>query len=174
MCWRTSSCWVRELKMPTFDCKNSTPTIKPPSIYFECWGNRRLPSSIQFSIGPTTLIPPNTTLCLNWPATVITGSLSKGLFGTNMCSPIWSGISNGFGIVFNYQQYSTNMPISCSINVLDMTGTWSLGTTEANVTYSNTSGSCSQDPITKIVTMIFTTIANNGSCSSPITVTFNG
>ena len=161
--------------MPSFDCKTNVPITVPPASYFECWGTRRLPSSIQFSVGPTSLISPNTTPCLNWPIVVQTGVLGRGLFGTNMCRPVWSAFSSsGFGIIFNYNQFATTNPIACSENVPNMTTTWSLGTTEAGVTYSMKQGYCSKNQITGIVEVAYSVIASNGLCSTPISIYFYG
>lgn len=169
--------------MPSFDCKTNTPTVVPPPVYLQCWGTRILPSSLDFTAGPTTLISPNTTPCANWPTTLVTGQMARGFFGTNLCRTVWSvniGGTPGFTLFFGSKAQVNDpnflyLPLDCQIDIADITPYWFVGTLEAGIiNYTNIVGSCSQDPITKIVTLNYSATIDNGLCSCPVTISFVG
>lgn len=145
------------------DCKTLAPGTTYAPAYHPCWGLRALPSTMSFTAGPSTPIPPNTTCNTGWPTTVITGTLTR----TGPCDFSWGYSSGSFGIIFSW----TNLgpPISCTINQTELFPDWSLN----NVTGTPT-GSCSQDPTTGIVTLTFTGVISDGFCECPVTVSFSG
>lgn len=147
----------------TFDCSSLSPETYPPPVYIPCWGNRPLPTTMSFSAGPSTPIPPNTSCPTGWPTTVITGTLTRN----SPCSFAW-GYSNGsFAILFAWTR--PGPPISCTINQTELFPNWSLSNVSSGAT-----GSCTQDPVTGIVTLTFTAIVSNGICTCPVTVTYSG
>ena len=160
------------------DCSTLSPVTPTSPVYFQCWGNRALPATLSYSAGPTTNW--SAIACNDWPTSVITGTLYKGLFGNNLCNAIWStSVGTNFGIIFNYNGFASNLlPVSCTINQASMTGDWSIGSIFAGVTYSLKSGSCSQasPPESGLVTMTFSTTITSpyGGCVCPITVSFSG
>lgn len=160
----------------TLDCKTLVPLDCDTRVYHPCWGNRELPATLNFSAGPSTPIPPNTTCNTGWPTAVITGTMSRGVYGANVCAASWSYInpSTGWGFVFNWTYPSGNQPVSCTIDMAEMFPLWVIGSNQAGITYLNPTGSCSQDPTTGIVTMTYSVTISNGLCECPITVTFNG
>lgn len=147
----------------TIDCKTLAPAPAGGRIYHPCWGNRALPSTMSFSAGPSTLIPPNTSCNVGWPTTVVTGTLTR----SGPCDFVWGYSTGSFGILFAWT--GGGPPLSCNINQAEMFPNWSM----ANIV-GTPSGSCSQDPVTGIVTMTFTGTISDGFCSCPVTVTFNG
>jgi hypothetical protein len=169
--------------MPTFDCKTNTPIVVPPPVYFQCWGTRVLPSYLNFTAGPTTLIPPNTIPCMNWPTTQVQGQMGRGFFGTNLCRTVWSvniGGTPGFTLFFGSKGQVSDpnfnyLPLDCQINMPDLTQSWFVGTLESGViTYSSVTGSCSQNPLTGIVTLNYSATISNGLCSLPVSISFVG
>ena len=147
----------------SLDCSSVAPAPAASRIYHPCWGNRALPSTLNFSAGPSTPIPPNTSCNTGWPTTVVTGTLSR----TGVCDFAWGYSTGSFGILFAWTVGGP--PLSCSINQAEMFPNWSL----SNVVGTPT-GSCSQNPTTGIVTMTFTGTISDGFCTCPITVTFSG
>lgn len=147
----------------TLDCKTLSPATYTNPIFHPCWGKKVLPATMSFTAGPTSLIPPNMTLCPGWPSGVITGTLTR----TGPCGFAWSYSSGSFSIIFAWT--AGGPPVSCTINQTEMFPNWSFN----NVTGTPT-GSCSQDPGTGITTMTFTGVISNGLCSCPVTVTFTG
>ena len=160
----------------TLDCATLAPAPVQNRLFHLCWGMRALPSTLNFSAGPTTLVAPNTTMCPNWPTTLISGTMSRGLYGSSICNAVWSYINPTtlWGIDFNWTYPSGDQPISCSVNMAEMWPFWVVGSNQSGVTYINPTGSCSQDPVTGIVTMNFTVTLTNGLCTCPVTITFNG
>lgn len=149
--------------MPTFDCKTLVSEIAYNPIFFPCWGLRALPSTMSFTAGPSTPIPPNTSCNTGWPTGVITGTLVR----TSVCDFVWGYSTGSFGILFAWT--SGGVPLSCTVNQAEMFPSWSLN----NVTGTPT-GACSQNPATGIVTMTFNGVISDGFCTCPVTVTFNG
>lgn len=147
----------------TLDCKTLVPLDCDTRVYHPCWGNQELPATLDFEAGPSVPIPPNTTCNVGWPTTVITGTLSR----TGVCDFAWGYSTGSFGILFAWTMGGP--PLSCTIDQAEMYPEWSLN----NVTGTPT-GSCSQDPITGIVTMTFTGVISDGFCECPITITFSG
>jgi hypothetical protein len=147
----------------SLDCSSVAPPPAGSRIYHPCWGNRALPSTLNFSAGPSTPIPPNTSCNTGWPTTVITGTLSR----TGNCDFAWNYSTGSFGILFAWTVGGP--PLSCSINQTELFPNWSL-----NNVIGTPSGSCSQNPSTGIVTMTFTGIISEGFCTCPVTVTFSG
>jgi len=145
------------------DCKTLEPTVPYNPSYHPCWGLRALPSTLNFTAGPSTPIPPNTSCNTGWPTTVITGTLAR----TGACDFAWSYSSGSFTILFSWT--NAGPPISCTINQTELYPNWSLD----NVTGTPT-GSCSQNPSTGIVTLTFTGTISDGFCECPITVSFSG
>lgn len=145
------------------DCKTLAPAPAASRIYHPCWGNRPLPSTLNFSAGPSTLIPPNTSCNAGWPSSVITGTLSR----TGACNFVWGYSSGSFGILFAWTVGGP--PLSCSINQTELFPNWSL-----NNVIGTPTGSCSQNPTTGIVTMTFTGTISDGFCTCPVTVSFSG
>ena len=145
------------------DCKTLEPTVPYNPSYHPCWGLRALPSTLSFTAGPSTPIPPNTTCNTGWPTTVITGTLAR----TGACDFAWGYSSGSFTILFSWT--NAGPPISCTINQTELYPDWSLD----NVTGTPT-GSCSQNPSTGIVTLTFTGTISDGFCECPITVSFSG
>lgn len=164
------------MSVDVIDCSTLSPVTYPSPVYHYCWGRRALPSTMQFTAGPTTLIPPNTTPCVGWPTTVITGTMSRGVYGSSVCAASWSYInpSTGWGFVFNWTYPSGSQPVSCTIDMAEMFPLWVIGSNQAGITYLNPTGSCSQNPTTGVVTMTYSVTISNGLCQCPITVTFNG
>jgi hypothetical protein len=144
------------------DCKTLVPLAYNPSFH-PCWGRRAFPSTMAFSAGPSTPIPPNTSCNTGWPTSVITGSLAR----TGPCNFSWSYSSGSFTILFAWTL--STYPVTCSINQAEMYPNWSLN----NLTGIPT-GTCSQDPATGIVTMTFAGIISDGFCNCPITVSYTG
>jgi len=149
----------------SLDCSSVAPPPAGSRIYHPCWGNRALPSTLNFSAGPSTPIPPNTVCNSGWPTSVITGTLTR----SGPCEFVWfySSPSGSFGIYFAWTVGGP--PLSCSINQTEMSPNWAF----SNAVGVST-GSCSQNPTTGIVTMTFTGTIGDGFCTCPITVTFNG
>ena len=147
----------------SLDCSSLAPAPAASRIYHPCWGNRALPSTLNFSAGPSTPIPPNTSCNTGWPTTVVTGTLSR----TGVCDFAWGYSTGSFGILFAWTVGGP--PLSCSINQAEMFPNWSL-----NNVVGTPTGSCSQNPTTGIVTMTFTGTISDGFCTCPITVTFSG
>jgi len=145
------------------DCSSLAPPPAANRIYHPCWGNRALPSTLNFSAGPSTPIPPNTSCNTGWPTTVVTGTLSR----TGGCDFAWGYSTGSFGILFAWTVGGP--PLSCSINQTEMFPNWSL-----NNVVGTPTGSCSQNPTTGIVTMTFTGIISDGFCTAPVTITFSG
>lgn len=148
----------------SLDCSSLAPPPAANRIYHPCWGNRALPSTLNFSAGPSTPIPPNTSCNTGWPTTVITGTLTR----TSPCDFSWGYSTGSFGILFAWTVGGP--PLSCSINQTEMFPQWSLN----NLIGGTLTGSCSQDPTTGIVTMTFTGTIGDGFCTCPVTITFNG
>lgn len=151
------------MSVEVYDCKTLVPGTTYAPAYFPCWGLRALPSTMSFTAGPSTPIPPNTTCNAGWPATIINGTLTR----TGPCDFTWGYADQDFGIIFSWTL--AGPPISCTINQTELFPNWSL----ANVNGTPT-GSCSQNPTTGIVTLTFTGTISDGFCDCPITVTFNG
>lgn len=149
--------------MATLDCKTLAPGLTYNPAYFPCWGLRALPSTMSFSAGPSTPIPPNTSCNTGWPTTVITGTLTR----TGPCDFAWGYSTGSFGILFAWT--GGGIPLSCTIDQAELYPSWSLN----NVTGTPT-GSCSQNPTTGIVTLTFTGIISDGFCTAPVTITFSG
>lgn len=149
--------------MSLLDCKSYNPPPTASRVYHPCWGNRALPSTLTFSAGPSTPIPPNASCNTGWPMSVITGTLTR----TGDCDSAWGYSTGSFGIIFAWT--AGGKPLSCTINQTEMYPNWSLN----NVTGTPT-GSCSQNSTTGIVTMTFTGVISDGFCTCPITVTFSG
>jgi len=145
------------------DCKTLAPAPAASRVYHPCWGNRPLPSTLNFSAGPSTPIPPNTSCNAGWPTTVITGTLAR----TGVCDFSWGYSTGSFGILFAWTVGGP--PLSCSINQAELFPNWSL-----NNVVGTPTGSCSQDPVTGIVTMTFTGTISDGFCTCPVTVSFSG
>ena len=157
------------------DCSSLAVQACPDPVSFECWGKRKLPATISFSAGPTVLISPNTVYTPNWPTSVLTGSLARGLFGGTLCGAVWSHMTaGGFTIIFNWAGYPVSQPVSCTINQASMVPNWVIGSAYSGINYTLKSGSCSQDPTTGIVTMNFATTIDDGLCKCPITLTYSG
>jgi len=148
----------------SLDCSSVAPPPAASRIYHPCWGNRALPSTLNFSAGPSTPIPPNTSCNSGWPLSVITGTLTR----TGPCNFFW-GYSSGGSFAFYFAWTSGGPPLSCTINQSDMTLDWAISNATGTAT-----GSCSQDPTTGIVTMTFSAIVTDGFCTCPVTITFNG
>lgn len=151
------------MSVDVIDCSTLSPVTYPNPVYHPCWGRRALPATMQFTAGPATPIPPNTTCNTGWPTGVITGTLVR----SGPCLFTWGYSTGSFAILFGWTLMGP--PVSCTIDQAEMYPSWSL----SNVT-GTPSGSCSQDPITGIVTMTFTGIISDGFCNCPVTVTFNG
>lgn len=149
--------------MSTFDCKTIAPGLTYNPAYHPCWGLRQLPSTMSFSAGPSTPIPPNVSCNTGWPTTVITGTLTR----TGPCDFAWGFSTGSFGIIFAWT--AGGPPIKCTINQTEMFPDWSV----SNLT-GTPSGSCSQNPITGVVTMTFNAVISDGFCTCPVTITFNG
>lgn len=145
------------------DCKTLEPSVAYNPAFHPCWGLRALPSTLNFTAGPSTPIPPNTSCNTGWPTTVITGTLAR----TGPCDFTWGYSTGSFGILFSW----TNLgpPISCTINQTELFPDWSLDNVNGTPT-----GSCSQDPTTGIVTLTFTGTISDGFCNCPVTVSFSG
>ena len=167
---RSASCGVRHnllsgtMSVDVIDCSTLSPVAYPNPVYHPCWGRRALPSTMQFSAGPSTPIPPNTVCNSGWPTSVITGTLTR----SGPCNFVW-GYSSGASFTILFAWTPVGPPISCTIDQAAMFPNWSL----ANVT-GTPSGVCSQNPTTGIVTMTFTGVISDGICTCPVTVTYNG
>ena len=151
------------MSVDVLDCSTLSPATYTNPVYHPCWGRRALPGTMQFTAGPSTPIPPNTTCNTGWPAGVITGTLTR----TGPCDFAWGYSSGSFGIIFSWTL--AGPPVSCDIDQAELYPEWSLN----NVTGVPT-GTCSQDPSTGIVTLTFTGTISDGFCTCPITVTYNG
>lgn len=151
------------MTIQNIDCKTIEPIVVYNPVFHPCWGRRALPSTLQFTAGPSTPIPPNTSCNTGWPTTVITGTLSR----SGPCDFVWGYSSGSFAILFAWT--NSGPPISCTINQTELFPNWSV----SNVTGTPT-GNCSQDPNTGIVTLTFTAIISDGFCTCPVTITFNG
>lgn len=151
------------MSISIIDCSTLSPTPYPSPAYHPCWGRRALPSTLQFTAGPSSPIPPNTACNTGWPTGVISGDLTR----VGPCSFTWGFSVGSFGLFFGWTQVGP--PISCSANQAELFPSWSLN----NVT-GTPSGSCSQNPATGIVTLTFTGVISDGFCTCPVTVTYNG
>lgn len=144
----------------SYDCKALEPVVAYNPAYFPCWGLKQLPSTLYFSAGPSTPIPPNVACNTGWPGTVITGQLAR----TGNCDYAWSYSTGSFTILFSWTM--GGLPLNCDIDQAELFPEWSV----ANVTGTPT-GSCSQDPLTGITTLTFNAVISDGICTCPITIT---
>ena len=151
------------MSVDVIDCSTLSPATYTNPVYHPCWGRRALPATMQFTAGPSTPIPPNTTCNTGWPAGVITGTLTR----TGPCLFSWGYSTGSFGIFFSWTLLGP--PISCNIDQAELFPSWSLNNVSGTPT-----GTCSQDPITGIVTLTFTGTISDGFCTCPVTVTYNG
>ena len=146
----------------TLDCSALEPVVAYNPAYFPCWGLKELPSTLYFTAGPSSTIPPNTACNTGWPTTVITGTLSR----VDGCSYAWSYSTGSFTILFSWTL--GGMPLSCNIDQTELYPSWAVD----NATGSPAStGSCSQDPITGITTLIFNATISDGICTCPVEIT---
>ena len=150
------------MTVSSYDCSSLEPVVAYNPAYFPCWGLKELPSTLYFTAGPSTPIPPNTSCGSGWPTTEITGSLSR----VDGCSYAWSYSSGSFTILFSWTEGGA--PVSCDIDQAEMYPSWAID----NATGSPaSSGSCSQDPGTGVTTLEFTAEISDGICTCPVTIT---
>lgn len=151
------------MSIDVIDCSTLSPATYTNPVYHPCWGRRALPATMQFTAGPSTPIPPNTTCNTGWPTGVITGTLTR----SGPCLFTWGYSTGSFSILFAWTL--AGPPISCNINQAELFPSWSLNNVSGTPT-----GTCSQNSTTGIVTLTFTGIISDGFCTCPVTVTFNG
>jgi hypothetical protein len=167
-------CYTRDVSI---DCRGRSPQLLFKPVYHICWGYRRIPSTINYIVGPANIQDP--VACFGWPTSEVSGTMSRGtLDGFGACYAAWSAITGtGFRINFAYGNAQNEYPISTVINRASLIGEFSIGIDmPGQLVYSNVSSYCFQSPQpTGQVTMTSSCVVSIADkCSCPVTVWYQG